>query len=621
MNPRTVFADRRLHVAAGGIAALLALGLIILAMMPWGSFKSAIEHGLSDRFGRPVTIGSARRLDSFSLTPTIEIRDLRIPQAVWAGSGDLARIERTRIRFSAFQLLIGRFRPGMLDIDGAHLLLVRDAERRENWVKPGDDKPGGGEGSPLALKGLRIARSTILYRDAFQDRSFALRIGADPATGVTISGDGKVRGEPVTITAHGPAIEGAAGKPWPFEARIDGAALTMKVKGLADTPLDFHHMTLDIAARADDLKFVDAMIEAGLFGTRPVTLSGHVRRDGTHWVVTAVKGMIGRSDIAGQVVVDKVDGRTKIKGSVASNALDFGDFVSREGAAQAQALQRQIGPRLVPDTRINLRRISHSDGVIDFSARRLVGQGSALTSMRGTLSIDHQLLIVSPFTLQLTRGAITGSMRVDQHDGRAVPLVTIDLALAGSDIPALAGGGGEVSGRVDGRAKLTGSGSTIREAVGASDGSVGLVARDGSLPAKVASELGFDALRSLFGEEDDRAGLRCVVLRLAVRKGVGTVDPLLIDTSASQSTGKGTISFPSEALALRLTGAPKRNALVRLPGAIDVRGTIREPQVAVTPGTKSFGNILKALGRAITGDQGPTASDADCAGLAKRALG
>jgi AsmA family protein len=35
---------------------------------------------------------------------------------------------------------------------------------------------------------------------------------------------------------------------------------------------------------------------------------------------------------------------------------------------------------------------------------------------------------------------------------------------------------------------------------------------------------------------------------------------------------------------------------------------------------KSVGNVFKAIGRAITGKQGPTATDADCAGLAAQVL-
>ncbi|MEG8043732.1 hypothetical protein QP164_13820 [Sphingomonas sp. LR59] len=49
-------------------------------------------------------------------------------------------------------------------------------------------------------------------------------------------------------------------------------------------------------------------------------------------------------------------------------------------------------------------------------------------------------------------------------------------------------------------------------------------------------------------------------------------------------------------------------------------GTIERPTVTIPPEVKSVGNIFKAIGRAISGNQGPTASDADCSGLAARVL-
>ena len=65
--------------------------------------------------------------------------------------------------------------------------------------------------------------------------------------------------------------------------------------------------------------------------------------------------------------------------------------------------------------------------------------------------------------------------------------------------------------------RLTGRGSTIREAIGASDGRIGFVARDGVLPANIASLLGFDVARGLTTDPDKSAGLRCVVIALAMK--------------------------------------------------------------------------------------------------------
>ena len=99
-----------------------------------------------------------------------------------------------------------------------------------------------------------------------------------------------------------------------------------------------------------------------------------------------------------------------------------------------------------------------------------------------------------------------------------------------------------------------------------------------------------------------------------------SVGPFVVDTTQSRLDGTGTISFPSEALAIRLTGAPKERAVLRLPGSATMTGTISEPNIVVPKEVKSIGNIFKAIGRAITGRQGPTAQDADCSGLAARVL-
>ena len=407
MTFRQILADRRLHWAGGGLLVLIALLLLIVAAIPWDVLKSTIEHRLSDRFGRPVTIGRIERLDSLSLTPTIMIHDLTCPQAAWAGPGNLATIKAARIRFPVLPLLFGgHFSPEAIDVSGMRLRLVRARDGRENWAKPGDHN-GGGRQAPLT--GLRLTDSMVSYRDGKADRDFVAHVAADTRSGVRLEGTGHVRGTPVHLAARGPAVENAAGKPWPFNAQIEGPSLGMEVTGTMDAPLDTDRMTLDLTARADDLKLIDAVIEAGLFGSQNVRLKAHVRHDDPDWVVTGLSGTIGRSDIAGHVTVRKRGGRTKLEGAVVSNALNFDDLASDQGRALALAGERVTGPRLVPDTRINIRKIDRTDGTLRFEIRHLLAgrRPSSLTAMRGVLTMDHQLLTLSPLVMDLTRGKST----------------------------------------------------------------------------------------------------------------------------------------------------------------------------------------------------------------------
>ena len=608
-------ANRPTKIAGWTIAAVM-LAMIVAGLFPWQLLRGTIERRATERFGRPVTIGAMTRDSLFSFTPTVTLRDVRVPQAAWAGGGDLARIRAASVTFGVWPLLVGRFRPRDLAVDGVRLALVRDAQGRKNWQK--DDADGDGDGSGPDLAGLTIRDAVVSYRDAKEDRQVTLAISADPASGLRAQGTGAVLGAPVRIAARGPAL--VRGKPWPFAVEVDGALLSMRADGTMDRPLDTGAMTLDVRARADDLKRIDAVIEAGLFRTRPVTMRAHVRHDDDTWTITRLTGTIGRSDIAGRLTVEKVDGRSKVDGALDSRRFAFDDLSSAEGRAAGRALEARIGPRLVPNTRIDIGNIDSTDGRLAFRVRSIVGEDSeTVVNMRGVMTMDHQLLTLAPIRMRIAQGVVTGRATVDQRGGRRMPVLTLDLTLTDGRVATFAGGG-EITGRIAARARLTGSGETIRTAVGRSSGSVGFVARDGSLPAKYAAALGFDAGRALLANDGERSGLRCLVARLDMRGGTGRGDPVIVDTAVSQLTGSGSVSFPDERLNFSLRGAPKREVLLRIPGSVTVAGTLQQPSLIVPPEVKSVGNIFKAIGNKIAGKSGPTASDANCGALAAKAL-
>lgn len=608
---------RKFRIAIGALGGLAILLVLVLAAFPWGVLRGTVEREATKRFGRPVTIGAVERADRFGFHPVIAIRDVRVPQAAWAGSGHLATLDEARVRFSAWALLRGDFRIEDVTAEGLRLVLVRAADGRTNWNRPGEPESGG---SGPDLAGLTLRDTRIRYRDAKRDRQADVAVVADPEAGLRAEGRAVIRGATARLLVKGAPIR--PGEPWPFEARIEGERLFMVARGRTDRPLDTDAMSLDVEARADNLNLIDAVIEAGLIETQPVALKATARHDRDRWSIKNLNGAIGSSRLSGRLTVTKVDGRNKLDGAFTAPLLDFADMASDAGNAEAMARERRIGLRLVPGTPINLAKIDKTDGTIAFRIGRIVSRRgpSALRDASGRLTLDRQLLTVSPFRVGFSRGAITGEVVVDQRDGARVPKVTLDLRLRDSNVAALGGDGGAVTARVDGRAMLVGRGGTIRAAVGNSSGRIGLVARDGTLPAKVAAAMGFDAGRALMADDDASAALRCAVVDLKVSDGTARTGTMVIDTSRSRMDGTGTLRFPDEALDFRFTGAPKQSSLLRVPGSAYGRGTIREPHLVVPQEVRSAGNILRAIGRAVTGNQGPTASDANCGALARAAL-
>lgn len=613
----------RLRVGRRSILLSLALAvpllaLLVVAAFPYGMLKGVVADRLTQRFGRPVVIDSLRRVGSIGFTPTIAIRGVTIPQPGWAGKGDFLRLRDAQVTFPVWPLLTGTFKPRDIVVDGLQLALVRDRTGRTNWSRPGAAERGG---SSNDLKGLTVRDSVIRYRDDKRQRSATMAFVSD-GTALRASGTGTIRGTAVRIALTGASVAQPVAGPWPFTAAIEGTALRMRARGTMDRPLDTDAMTLDVDARAADLRLIDAVIEAGLFSTQPVAIRAHVRHDAPKWRVTDLRGTIGRSDLAGEVTVDKQDGRTRLDGNVTANRFDFDDLSSDAGLAKGEALERAIGPRLVPNTRIDLSRIDKTDGRIAVRVAHVFsdGGGTSVTGMAGVLTLDHQRLRVDPLTIRLVGGVARGVVTVDQRGGARWPTLALDLRLTGTRVEAIAGTDGAFTGRIAAHARLTGRGETIRDAVGRANGRIGFTVRDGALPARYAAALGFDAGRALLAGRDDVARLRCVILALPVTHGRGIAAPLLVDTSASQMRGTGGIRLPQESIDFRLTGAPKGRSLLRLPGSALMTGTLSDPVLTVPPEVKSAGNILKAIGRAITGRQGPSASDADCDALAARAL-
>ncbi len=597
-----------------GIAAAILLLLLALAMMPWGAFKGRAERALSDRFDAPVTIGSIERRELFSFNPHLDIRDLRIAQPDWAGPGEMVRVERVTVRLPVLPILTGRFVPEPVDAANGRLMLIRAKDGRKNW----DRRPERGSGGGRGLDRLAVRNLILDYRDVLKDRRAVVRVDSDPA-GFRASGTGSLATERVSIEVRGAPVAGRTR--WPFRARIAGPTTRIAVQGAMAAPFHTRDMAFDIAAQGADLLDIDRVIEAGLFGTQPVALSGRVSRKGDQWRIERLAGTIGQSRLSNATAtVDKSQpGRTRIEGDVVLATLAFDDLANDRGLAIAAARRARLGDRLVPATQIDLKSVSDVDGVLRVRVDRIVGT-PGFRSAEATLNLEDARLTAEPFVMGMTPGSLSGRVVIDQRSGKARPTLSLDLSLRGSRIAALAGDG-VLDAPLRGRARLTGEGDTIRAAIGRSSGSVALVSGSGRIPANIASYLGLDVGRGALVGDDKVAALRCMILRLDVKAGAGRMNPFLIDTSRSQSRFSGTVDLSDERLALSMTGSPKKESLLRLTKPVPVSGTIKAPVMRLPDGAKpNVGGVLKLLGDAIAGDRPPLATDADCNALAAKAL-
>lgn len=624
-------ARRLLPLILGGTAIVVASGTLALAAFPWGWLRVPAERMLSDRLGRPVTIAAAERVDSFGFTPTVHLAGLRVAQASSSAGGDLARIADLTVRFPVAPLLRGALLPTMVDMSGLRLDLVRNATGRWNF---GSDKPGGDEGGGdlPRIDTLRIRDGHLRLRDARRDLDLNATLAADRTDGLRITGTGSLQGGPVRVGARGGALDALdPDARYPFMLAIASPRVALSARGSMDHALDLGHFRARVVSRGDDLKSLDAILQAGLPATQHYDLTATVRRDAPRWVLTDLTGTLGRSDLAGTLTVDKRDGRSKLDAKIHANRFDFDDLASDEAKARGIARTRTEGRRVIPGTRVRLEKLGRTDGVLRFTATHLLmPPGSRFESLAATLTLDHRRLTVSPLRIGLTHGALTGRLVVD-HRGRD-PNVAIRLLMRGARIEDVLTRVSEASGPLDGRIALDGTGSTLRAAMARSNGTIGLVARDGQVARTLATLAAGDLLRGAglaIGKDRGTVPIRCLVGRFQAKGGTLTPAPLLIDTPVMRADARGTVDLSTERLALAFTGRSKNPDLLQSAAPVRISGTLADPRLDVTPpdppGRRrglfaKIGTFLKTIRTRADEGRGTPAPDADCTRLERLAL-
>ncbi len=614
---------------AVAIAAVPVVLLFALAVSPIGFLKGMVENRLAARFDAPASIGAIERLDSLSFTPRIRVIGIRIAQPSWAGRGEFARVQQAVIRVPLLPVLIGRFRPETIDLTGLALNLVRTGDGRANWEKR--DKEARRNGPDL--EHLTITNSRLTLRDEKRHMTLQAALSMDVNKGLAVTGTGLHRDQPLQFSATGGVINGAAPNArWPIHLSIRSPLLRLEAQGATNRALDLNGFDARISASGPDIVYLDDVIEAGLPGTQPFVLKANVRRDRPDWNIKTISGRIGRSDFTGKLLVKKRGGRTILDGTLDATALDFDDLSSDKGQAIAAAKRRATGPRIIPDTAIHFEKLGKVDGTLRVSAQRLLmSHDSIVQGFRGTMTMDHRILTLAPLTVQLTRGALDGSVKVEHRSGE--PRLSLDLRQRGTRLSDLLGSADDIEGPIEARIWLTGIGREVRSALARADGRIAIVMRGGTMRKKLAVFASGDVLDSIgaaiAGSGTARISVNCLVSDFAVRGGALTPRTLVLDTPVGRSDGTGSASLATEQLALLFAGRSKHPDAIQLAAKIRVDGTFSDPALSLVnaegaaPKSGLLGKIGALIGSIRTKDdagRGVPVPKVNCPALSAQAL-
>ncbi|MGD9509124.1 MAG: AsmA family protein [Geminicoccaceae bacterium] len=391
---------------------------------------------------------------------------------------------------------------------------------------------------------------------------------------------------------------------YPFTVVSELGKNEIKVNGTVSLPLTERRFAATIEAKGPDPSPILALFDLPKLQIPPYRLAGVFTNHGDELQIKDFDGKVGDSDLTANLVIDTSGERPKIAGDAHSRVLDADDLGGLVGAApstgpgetaspgqRAEARHDKAKPTVLPDERIDPARWRRVDLDLRVAADHIRAGKVPLDGFSGHVTMDDGLLRISDMDLTVGGGHLTGSI---EADGRREPVVgQVDLDLRRASVARLlnrldvdVAAFGTLSGQAQGGVGLGGSGRSIKEILGRSDGQVRLQMEGGRIDRTIVAALGLDLLRLLgaaTGASPDTVEMHCALANLDVKDGLVTTDPLVIDTEIAEIGGRGTVDLKTETIDLSLTARPKETPLLTDLTGISVGGKLGKPEIQINP--------------------------------------
>ncbi|MBB5874853.1 AsmA family protein [Xanthomonas sp. 3498] len=601
--------DGRLRRWPFVLGALVLLLLVIILIFDWNWFKAPVERAVQARTGRAFHIDGNLDVDLGRII-TVRGDRLRFANADWSKQPQMASADRAELDIALWPLLRGRVRIPEIRLTKPDLLLeTGPAGQPGNWAF--DQSDDGGR--PVVLGALLVQQGHLRFQDPAGrteidiavDSQVGQRRRGDAAPPITVSGDGRWRGNPFTLKGNTASPLELSESDHPFRIDLRGSAGSTRahMRGTLTNPFQLRVFDLQLQLAGTDMAHLYPLLGIAIPSTPPYQLDGRLQRDGDRWRYQDFRGRAGDSDLAGTVQIDTAGQRPFLRADLRSQRLDFDDLAGfvgappRTGAGEtanaeqkAQAAKLAATDKVLPSTPYDLGKLRAMDADVRWKAQRINAPSLPLEDMDAHLKLDDGVLLLQPLNFGVAGGDIRSDIRMDAR--KPTLFTRAQLSIRGIQLGKLFPDGKlakEAAGAIGGEVALAGSGNSIAQMLGSADGSVAVGMGKGRISNLVMELAGLDIAESLkyLVTKDREIPVRCAFGDFGVQHGVMTSRALAFDSTDTLLVGSGTIDLGQERLDLLLKAQPKDHSILALRSPLRVGGTFKDP---------SFRPDFKALG-------------------------
>jgi len=617
------------------LSGLIATALVLLFLLwDWNWFRPIIERKASQAIGREVRIG---HLDvALSWHPTVRLlsvtvanpKDFTGKQPLLTGKDlsltiDLAQLWRSRTLLLEQVSLTG--------FDGA---LYRDPKGRANWrlqLAASDPDPS----FATVVQTLRVVDSGL----RFSDPSLAAELQAEVKTVAGKSGEagylradfsGRYQQAPLTGYFIGGDVLGlrAASKPYPVEAKLVNGRTQVQASGSIRDPLRLGGVNVQATIRGQNLADLYALTGLPMPESPPYAFKSRVDYQQGRILLQGLRGTVGSSDLAGDLVLDLTQAVKDLSGRLRSKSVHLPDLAGFIGARKAAEDAAANSEKLIPNFPINLPKLRAANIRLKYQADRIRGENMPVDELSADVALVDGRYQLKPLQFKVGAGQIKVNLLLDGSS--TVP--TLDAKAEFQRVDAsrfLEAVQVKGAGTIAGRIAVKSSGSDAAAMMARGNGELQLFGEGGNLSALLVNLAGIDLGNSLFAllGIPRRTDIRCMIADFELRDGVMHSKTGLVDTELANLKVDGKVDFRDESLQLRLTTEPKRLNVASLAAPIGIRGSLKDPSIKpdyATIGIKVgiaavVGAVVSPLAALLPTLQLGLGEDSQCAQLIKDA--
>lgn len=669
MISSTKFSDwSRFKKIAVACAVFLSLIFLLLIFFPWDWMRGPINRYVSAELGRRFEITQRLEVD-LGLTTTVRASGIEIANPPWAEKPNLLSAKSAEFDIKLWPLLAKKVELPRIRLVEPIIHLQAEPDGSKTWNL--SRETADSQSAPV-IGDLILDQGTIRYLEKGIKTDITVDVSiqkpnlpevpaspdsAQAAAHLPLQYQALGLWKNVPFSAHGRTggilqFAKDAAAPFPIEVTAKAGATQLKAQGVVTHLALLSGIDANFDLQGKTLDELYPLLGVALPTTPAYRLRGKLQRQGEIWTVSQLQGILGNSDIAGNMRFDPSAKVPFLTGKLQSKVLDFKDLapvigvktainipavtfakssptanLSVEKTSNVRKNSRQKASdargKVLPNTPIDVSKLQSMNADVIYSALDVRHVESLpIEKVSAHIKLNQGVLHLNPLSLGVAGGTVTGVLRIDSNAKKATFATKLDvnglkLSKILPTVESTKSSLGTISGDID----LQGTGNSVAQMLGSATGNMAVLTGKGEISNILLEFLGLDGgeIIKFFLQGDKNVPLRCGAIAFDVKQGLMTSRVLVLDTSDTVINGQGKISLADETLDLVLKPAPKDKSILSLKSPLIIAGTFAEPQAgpdkAALAGRVGLAVVLGAINPlfalAATIETGP-GKDIDC---------